>query len=161
SSALINSVFSNRKSALPQDNFDASGKSPEIRTIPAASRSRSKRERGWSNKPPKGGGALGGNTIMYGTGRALSISAASSGLSQLAFLQFRGRLAAALDLHFHAVVAREPGSGRDQPAHDHVFLESNQAIDLAVNCRLGQYPGGLLERRRRDEALGREARLGD
>ena len=40
-------------------------------------------------------------------------------------------------------------------------LRPTQAVDLAVDGGLGEDLGGLLERRRRDEALGREARLGD
>src|SRR6266852_6522111 len=39
------------------------------------------------------------------------------------------------------------GSGRDQPPDDDVLLKAVQRIDLAVDRRLGENPGGLLERR--------------
>src|SRR6185436_943467 len=61
----------------------------------------------------------------------------------------------------HAVVARDAGPRRDQATHDDVFLQADQAIDLAVDGGFGEHLGGLLKRRRRDEALGREARLRD
>ena len=51
--------------------------------------------------------------------------------------------------------------GRDEPAHDDVLLEAAQVVDLAADRGLGEHLGGLLERRRRDEALRRERRLGD
>src|SRR5437016_2034318 len=44
------------------------------------------------------------------------------------------------------------GAGRDQLADDDVFLEAAQAVDLAGDRRLGQYPRGLLEARRRQPA---------
>src|SRR5437667_13283 len=50
---------------------------------------------------------------------------------------------------------------RDQAAHDHVLLETAQVVDATVDRRLGQHLGGLLERRRRDERLGRQRRLRD
>ena len=46
------------------------------------------------------------------------------------------------------------GAGRDQTADDHVLLQALQAVDLAVDRRLGEDAGGLLERRRGDEGLG-------
>ena len=58
-------------------------------------------------------------------------------------------------------VVRKARAGRDEPAHDHVLLEPAQLVDLAGNRRLGQHPGRLLERRGRDEALGRERGSGD
>src|SRR5579885_450513 len=66
-----------------------------------------------------------------------------------------------LQLDLEAIVGRQARACGNQPPHDHVFLESNQAIDLAVDGRFGQHPGGLLERGRRDEALGRQRGLGD
>src|SRR5690242_3088692 len=50
---------------------------------------------------------------------------------------------------------------RDEAAHDHVLLEAKERIDLALDRRLGEDAGGLLERGRRDEAAGLERRLGD
>src|SRR3989338_8452971 len=59
------------------------------------------------------------------------------------------------------LMMRESGAGRDQAADDHVFLQATQPVDLAGDGRLGEYPRGLLERRRRDERLGRKRSLGD
>src|SRR5216684_7483067 len=53
------------------------------------------------------------------------------------------------------------GSGRDQPPDDDVLLKAVQRIDLAVDRRLGENPGGLLERCRRNERAGLERGLGD
>ena len=58
-------------------------------------------------------------------------------------------------------VHRQPGAGRDEPTHDDVLLEAAQVVDLAADRRLGEHLGRLLERRRRDERLGRERRLRD
>src|SRR5262245_23994300 len=52
-------------------------------------------------------------------------------------------------------------SGGDQAAHDHVLLQTAQVIDAARDRRLGQHAGRFLERRRRDERVGRERGLGD
>src|SRR5262245_13480029 len=60
-----------------------------------------------------------------------------------------------------ATVVVHPGAGGDQAAHDHVLLQAAQVIDAARDRRLGQHAGRLLERRRRDERLGRERGLGD
>src|SRR5215475_2217523 len=60
-----------------------------------------------------------------------------------------------------AAVVVHARAGRDQPAHDHVLLQAAQVIDAARDRRLCQHAGRLLERRRRDERLGRERGLGD
>src|SRR6185369_7982393 len=64
-------------------------------------------------------------------------------------------------LDLDLAVPGETGAGGDQPAHDDVLLQAREAIDLAVDGRLGEDLRRLLEGRRGDEALGREARLGD
>ena len=61
-----------------------------------------------------------------------------------------------LDLGVHRA-----GAGRDQAADDDVLLEAFERIDLAVDRRLGEDAGGLLEGRRRDEGAGLQRRLGD
>src|SRR6266849_9001903 len=66
----------------------------------------------------------------------------------------RGLLLTALAQDLHPGVVAEPGPGRDEPAHDHVLLEPAQVVDLAADGGLGQDPGGLLEGRGRDEAVG-------
>ena len=58
-------------------------------------------------------------------------------------------------------VLLEARAGRDQPAHRHVLLEAPQEVDLARDGRLGQHARRLLERRRRDEGIRVERRLGD
>ena len=59
-----------------------------------------------------------------------------------------------------AVHARA-GARRDQTADDDVLLQADQRVLLALDRRLGEDAGGLLERRRRDEAAGLQRRLGD
>src|SRR5262249_5705317 len=56
---------------------------------------------------------------------------------------------------------RAPGAGRNEPTDDHVLLEALKRIGLAVNRSVGEDTCGLLERRRRDEGAGLQARLGD
>ena len=58
-------------------------------------------------------------------------------------------------------VVLEPGPGRNQPAHRDVLLQAAQVIDLAGDGRLGEHARRFLERRRRDERVGRERRLRD
>src|SRR5215472_13890878 len=53
-------------------------------------------------------------------------------------------------------VVLEPGACRNQAAHCDVLLEAAQVIDLAGDGRLGEDARRLLERRRRDERVGRE-----
>src|SRR5437867_1387242 len=61
----------------------------------------------------------------------------------------------------HPGVFRHARPCRDQAAHDDVLLETDEAVDLAVDRRFGEHLGRLLEGSGRDEALRREARLGD
>src|SRR3954454_16185682 len=51
------------------------------------------------------------------------------------------------------------GAGRNQTADDDVLLQALERIDLAVDRRLGEDAGGLLERGRREERPGLQARL--
>jgi hypothetical protein len=44
--------------------------------------------------------------------------------------------------------------GRDQLADDHVLLQAEQAVDLALERRVGEHLGGLLEGGRRQERVG-------
>src|SRR5262245_453367 len=68
---------------------------------------------------------------------------------------------AARGQHFDPRVVREPRARRNQAADDHVLLQATQIVRLSGDRGLGQHPGGLLERGRRDEAVGRERRLRD
>src|ERR1700730_6158005 len=67
----------------------------------------------------------------------------------------------ALDRHFADLGHRGAGTRRDQPADNDVFLEAFQRVHLAVDSGFGEYAGGLLERGRREERAGLQARLGD
>ena len=53
------------------------------------------------------------------------------------------------------------GSGRDQLADNHVFLQTPQVIGAAVNGGLGQHPAGFLEGSGRQPRLGGQGGLGD
>src|SRR5689334_17773199 len=61
----------------------------------------------------------------------------------------------------NAAVMLETRTGRDEAAHDDVFFQAAQVIDLAGNGGFGEYARGFLEARGRDERVGRERRLGD
>ena len=64
-------------------------------------------------------------------------------------------------LDLDRAVALEPGRGRDQLADDHVLLQAREAVDLALERRVGQHLRGLLEGGRREERVGRQRGLGD
>ena len=57
-------------------------------------------------------------------------------------------------------VGRRPGPGRDELADDDVLLEPDQVVLGAVDGRLGEHPGRLLEGRRGEERGGVERGLG-
>src|SRR6202048_4040768 len=67
----------------------------------------------------------------------------------------------ALDGDFADLGHRGAGARRDQPADNDVLLEAFQRVHLAVDGGFGEHAGGLLERRRREERAGLQARLGD
>src|SRR3954454_19468516 len=58
-------------------------------------------------------------------------------------------------------VALEPRGGRDQLADDHVLLEAVEGVLLALERRVREDLGGLLERRGRQERVRVQRRLGD
>src|SRR5580692_734169 len=70
-------------------------------------------------------------------------------------------LVVSLDDDLQLLVGRQPGASRDEAAHDDVFLEPAQVVDLAGNRGFREHLRGLLERARADEGLGRKAGLGD
>ena len=51
--------------------------------------------------------------------------------------------------------------GRDQLADDDVLLQPEQGVGAGLDGRLGEHPGGLLERRRRQPRVGGQRGLGD
>src|SRR5207247_4531724 len=80
-------------------------------------------------------------------------------LERLAGKSLEGR--PALALLARGEIRRGAGAGRDELADDDVLLEPDQVILGAVDGRLGEHPGRLLERRRRQEAGGVERGLRD
>ena len=64
-------------------------------------------------------------------------------------------------MDFDAGVALQAGAGANLLADDDVLLQAQQRIGLALDGRLGQHPGGLLEGGRGQEGLGGQRRLGD
>src|SRR6478735_3348688 len=67
----------------------------------------------------------------------------------------------ALDGNFANLGHRGAGARRDQPADNDVLLEAFQRVHLAVDGGFGEHTGGLLERGRREERAGLQARLGN
>src|SRR5216684_3098086 len=65
----------------------------------------------------------------------------------------------ALHRDFADLGHRGAGARRDQPADNDVFLEAFERIHLAVDGGFGEHAGGLLERGRREERAGLQARL--
>ena len=64
-------------------------------------------------------------------------------------------------LDLDRAVALEARGRRDQLADDHVLLQAGEAVDLALERRVGEHLGGLLEGGRRQERVRRQRRLGD
>src|SRR3954466_14528950 len=64
-------------------------------------------------------------------------------------------------LDLQAAVATETRGRRDELPDDHVLLQAEQAVGLALECRVREDLCGLLERRRGQERVGRERGLGD
>ena len=58
-------------------------------------------------------------------------------------------------------IPEHPGPGRDQLPDDDVLLEAEELVRLALDGRLGEHPGRLLEGRGREPALRGEGGLGD
>src|SRR5215831_5346344 len=58
-------------------------------------------------------------------------------------------------------VALETGARRNETAHDDIFLQATQVIDLSGDSRFGEDAGRLLETRRGDKRIRGERRLGD
>ena len=71
----------------------------------------------------------------------------------------RGSGSGRLDLD--RAVALEPGGRRDQLADDHVLLQAREAVDLALERRVGEHLRGLLEGGRRQERVRGQRGLGD
>src|SRR3989475_489064 len=64
-------------------------------------------------------------------------------------------------LDLDVVIPIDAGPGRDEMPDDDVLLETEEVVLGPANRRVGQHPRGLLERRRGNERLRRETRLGD
>src|SRR5437588_285527 len=61
----------------------------------------------------------------------------------------------------NVAVMLEARAGRNEPAHDDVFLEAAEIVHLAGNGRFGKHARGFLEARGGDKRIRRERRLGD
>src|ERR1700674_1731751 len=61
----------------------------------------------------------------------------------------------------NTAVVLEARTGRDEAAHDDVFLEAAEIVHFAGDGRFGEDAGGLLESGGGDERVGRKRRLGD
>src|SRR4051812_48329187 len=64
-------------------------------------------------------------------------------------------------LDLDRAVALETGGRRDQLADDHVLLQAREAVDLALERRVGEDLRGLLEGGRREEGVRGQRGLGD
>src|SRR6478752_1221882 len=64
-------------------------------------------------------------------------------------------------LDLQAAVAAETRGRRDQLPDDHVLLQAEQAVGLALERRIREDLGGLLERGGRQERVRSQRRLGD
>src|SRR3954447_10016173 len=64
-------------------------------------------------------------------------------------------------LDLDRAVALEAGGRRDQLADDHVLLQAREAVDLALERRVGEDLRGLLEGGRREEGVRGQRGLGD
>src|SRR5215204_3302688 len=64
-------------------------------------------------------------------------------------------------LDLDRAVALEARGRRDQLPDDHVLLQAREAVDLALERRVGEHLGGLLEGGRRQERVRGQRRLGD
>src|SRR5262245_31983912 len=73
----------------------------------------------------------------------------------------RGRLSRLHRLDLKRAVVLQPGGRRDQLADDDVLLEAHEPVALALEGRIREDLGGLLEGGGREERLGGERRLGD
>ena len=62
---------------------------------------------------------------------------------------------------YHPSVLLHAGPGGDQLADDDVLLQPDELVAPALDGRLGEHPGGLLEGSRREPRVGRQRRLGD
>src|SRR6202163_3376202 len=67
----------------------------------------------------------------------------------------------ALDGDFANLGHRGAGARWDQPADNDVLLEAFQRVHLAIDGGFGEHTGSLLERGRREERAGLQARLGN
>ena len=72
---------------------------------------------------------------------------------------FSHRRSFSLDIHF--LIPVHAGAGRDEVTDDDVLLETEEIVLRTTNRRVGEDARRLLEGRRRDERLGRQARLRD
>ena len=64
---------------------------------------------------------------------------------QARFLVQKCSLLGLVHLDVQLAVELGPGAGRDQSAHDHVFLQTRELVELSVDRRLGEHLRRFLE----------------
>ena len=96
-------------------------------------------------------------------GRLLAVAAEAELGGELVLVEqvLLGALGGLDRLDLERAVVLEAGRGRDQLADDHVLLEADEAVALALEGGVGEHLRRLLEGGRREERLGRERGLGD
>src|SRR5271168_4125711 len=116
----------------------------------------------------EGGKTRHGNGLAFGSGVGFGVlleKVESRGFFRRKLGGFRnffhGRGRGHFRQQLNAAVVLETGSRRDEAAHDDVFLEAAEIIDLAGDRSFRKDACGLLEAGCGDERVGRKRRLGD
>ena len=94
--------------------------------------------------------------LLIGLAQEFAASCQNAGVLFAQFL-----LCFRTDADFRRLVVVEAGSCGDQVTQDHVFLQTDQVVDLARESGFGQHLGRFLEASSRDEAFARHGGLGD
>ena len=82
-------------------------------------------------------------------------------LVQLSCLEILGQAAFGGGTGLVIPVGHQAGAGGDQLTDQHVLLQANQVVDLALNSGIGQDLSGLLEGGGGQEGIGSQSGLGD
>src|SRR6266545_6351164 len=96
-------------------------------------------------------------------GRPERLTRAEAVVVVLVVARHRERRSACLlgGVHLDVAVPRNAGTCRDELADDHVLLEPDERVTARRDRGVGEHPGRLLERCRRQPRLGGQRRLGD
>ena len=77
-------------------------------------------------------------------------------VGKLVKLALAGLIDCLIALHVHVAVILHSSAGRNQPPHDHVFLQATKVVNATGNGSFRKYARGLLERCGGDEGVGRK-----